>query len=104
MSPVELKERMDRNDPLVLVDVREPWEWELADLPEYGQVRLPLRQLMSRFDQLERDDEIVVYCRSGRRSESAGLLLMHRGFEKVWNLDGGLLRWRDDVDPSMRSY
>ena len=104
ISPTQLKERMDRSDPIVLVDVREPWEREIADLPEYGQVRMPLGDLVRHHDQLDRGAEIILYCRSGGRSDSAAQLLRHRGFDNVWNLDGGVLRWREDVDPSLRTY
>ena len=85
ISPSELKERMERSDSLVLIDVREPWEAEIADLPEYGQVRMPLGQLVQQHDQLDRGAEIVLYCRSGGRSDSAAQLLRHRGFDNVWN-------------------
>lgn len=104
ISPEELEARMVRGDAILLLDVREPWEREIADLPEYGQVHMPLNDLVFRHGQLDRDAEIVVYCRSGARSDSAAQLLRHYGFGKVWNLAGGVLRWRRDVDPSMKAY
>lgn len=104
ISPEELKGRMERGDVILLLDVREQWEREIADLPAYGQVHMPLNDLVLRHGQLDQDAEIVVYCRSGARSDSAAQLLRHYGFVQVWNLAGGVLRWRRDVDPSMRAY
>ena len=104
ITPTELKARMDRNEVPVLVDVREPWESEIADLPEAGQRRIPMGELLTRHSELEPDAEIVLYCRSGARSDNAAQFLRHRGFSNVWNLVGGVLRWRLEVDPSLEAY
>jgi adenylyltransferase/sulfurtransferase len=104
ITPRELKERMDRGDPLVLVDVREPFERLISDLPSYGQQAIPVKEIPARGPTLERDAEIVVYCRSGPRSAWATERLMEMGFRKVLNLKGGILAWRDDVDPSVPTY
>lgn len=104
ITPTELSDRLERSDVPVLVDVREPWEWEIADLPDLGQHRLPLGELVSRFGELDVDAEIVLYCRSGVRSDNAALFLRHQGFSNVWNLAGGVLGWREAVDPSLEAY
>lgn len=104
MSPTELKERLDRKDRLVVVDVREPFEKRIADLPDVGQLRIPLAELGDRLDELDADTETVLYCRSGSRSGWATQQLRSRGFDNVINLTGGVLAWRDDVDPSLQSY
>jgi len=104
ISPQELKEKMDRGDPLVLVDVREPFERLLADLPDYGQERIPVKDIPTNGPQLDREAEIVMYCRSGPRSAWATERLMAMGFRRVFNLKGGILGWRSQVDPSMPSY
>ncbi len=104
MDPVELKERLDRGDSLVLVDVREPFEWVLSDLPEVGQLRIPVKEIPIRGPGLDPDGEIVVYCRSGPRSAWATERLMEMGFSRVYNLRGGVLGWRADVDPSIPRY
>ena len=101
---MELKERLDRGHPLVLVDVREPFERDLADLPECGQHRIPVKEIPFRGGDLDPDSEIVMYCRSGPRSSWATERLMEMGFKKVLNLTGGVLGWRSQVDPSLRSY
>ena len=104
ITPVELKERLDRKDAIVLLDVREPHEYAIADLPELGQKRIPMRQVPERAGELDPSSEVVIYCRSGARSGRVAAQLMANGFERVWNLKGGLFRWREDVDPSVRSY
>jgi adenylyltransferase/sulfurtransferase len=104
ITPLELKERLDRKDEVVLLDVREPHEYAIADLPEVGQLRIPMKQVPERVAELDRDADLVIYCRSGARSGRLTAFLLANGFERVWNLKGGLLRWRQDVDPSLRAY
>lgn len=104
ISPKELKERMEGGSGPVIVDVREPFEWRIADLPDYGQIKIPLVEFLQRLHELSPDDEIVVYCRSGGRSAWAVQRLVERGYSKALNLQGGILRWREEVDPSLRAY
>ena len=104
ITPAELKERLDNGDVPVLVDVREPFEVSIADLPEHDQHRIPTGEFPLRFAELSPKDEIVVYCRSGSRSAWAVAVLMQHGYERVYNLQGGVLGWRTDVDPSLRAY
>lgn len=104
ISPEELKEKMDRGDPLVLVDVREAFEGLLADLPPYGQERIPVKQIPFRGPELDPDATLVLYCRSGMRSAWAAERLVKMGFKDVFNLKGGLLDWKKRIDPSMASY
>jgi adenylyltransferase/sulfurtransferase len=104
ITPSELDARLERGDVPVLVDVREPFEQKLADLPEIGQHRIPTGEFPHRFSELDAADEIVVYCRSGSRSAWAVAVLMQQGYERVYNLQGGVLGWRRDVDPSLNAY
>ncbi len=104
LSATELDRRLREGDTLTLVDVREPWEKGVADLPEVGQLRIPMRELLARLSELEVDGPVVLYCRSGSRSGRATLALRARGLENVWNLRGGLLAWKADVDPSIEAY
>lgn len=104
ITPVELEERLASGDVPVLVDVRESFEAAIADLPDHGQVRIPTGEFASRYQELDPDDELVVYCRSGSRSAWAVQLLVANGYEKVRNLEGGVLQWRRDVDPSLTAY
>lgn len=104
MTPDELKQRLDQDQPITLIDVREPHEYEIADLGEYHPVRMPMAEVLARLDDLDADVPSVVYCRSGGRSAWVVNQLRARGFENVYNLTGGILRWREDVDPSLTAY
>jgi len=99
IGPRELAERLDE---VVLIDVREPYEAMIARIPKARLI--PLGQFRQRIGELDRDAEIVVHCRSGQRSAKAVKMLLEAGFEKVWNLRGGVLAWSDEVDPSVRKY
>ncbi len=104
ITPVELKQRMDREQPIVLLDVRELFERQIADLPEYGQLHIPTGELHGRMQELDPDAPTVVYCRSGARSAWAVRMLMQSGFGNVLNLKGGILAWREDIDPTLPAY
>ncbi len=104
ISPLELKERMDRGDPLVLVDVRERFEGSIADLPDVGQIQMPVREVPLRGQELDPNAEIVLYCRSGPRSAWATERLMEMGYKRVLNLQGGVMGWRAQIDPTLPRY
>ena len=104
ITPTELKKRLDGGDRIVLVDVREHFERRIADLPENGQIRIPTGEFLARLSELDPGADLVVYCRSGARSAWATQVLMDRGYPLVSNLKGGVLAWRDDVDPSLTTY
>lgn len=104
ITPTELAARLERGDDITLVDVREGWERNVADLPEQGQLHIPLAALPSRHADVPRTGEVVVYCRSGSRSEWAARFLMNEGWDNVSNLVGGVLAWRTDVDPTLEEY
>jgi len=104
MTVTELYERMQKEQPLVLVDVREPHEPGIADLPDWGQQLIPMREFLDRMDELDPEEPLVLYCRSGSRSAWATRQLMEQGYAKVWNLKGGILAWRDEIDPSLTAY
>lgn len=103
ITPLELEKRLEKGDPVVLIDVREPWEAEIATIK--GSVLIPLAELEMRVDEeIDRDDTIVVYCHHGMRSMEAAMTLWHLGFENVKNLAGGIARWTDQVDPDLARY
>jgi adenylyltransferase/sulfurtransferase len=102
ITATELKARLDRGDELRLIDVREPHELNICHLD--GAELLPLRTLLAEAARLDSAEEIVVFCRSGRRSAHAVRFLMEAGFRKVFNLAGGVLAWSDEVDPTMPKY
>jgi adenylyltransferase/sulfurtransferase len=98
----ELKEKMDKGDAFVLVDVREPHELAISQLP--GSVKIPLGTLPLNVNKLSMADAIVVHCRTGVRSAKAVQFLMATGFRKVWNLTGGIDRWAVEIDPTVPRY
>lgn len=100
----DLHVRLEAGEALVLLDVRESFEREIADLPDHGQKRIPLAEVVGRFDELDPSAYTVVYCRSGSRSGSVVQFLATKGFERVFNLKGGILAWRGEVDPTIRAY
>ena len=97
-----LKTKIDRGDQFVLVDVREPHEFQIGRIP--GSLLIPLGELPKRMNELNVGDEIVVHCKSGMRSAKAQTLLQQSGFKNVKNLKGGILAWSDKVDPSVPKY
>lgn len=98
----EVKKMMDERKPFVLIDVREPHEFQICRIP--GSTLIPLGDVPRRMNELNSADEIVVHCRSGQRSAQAVDLLMKAGFRKIHNLKGGVLAWANEVDPSMPRY
>ena len=97
----EMKARLDRGDNLFILDVREPHEYQICNLQGH---LIPLGQLTQRVKELDSSREIVVHCRSGKRSAEAIMFLQQAGFRKLWNLKGGVLAWSDEVDPTMPKY
>ena len=101
VSPQELKERLDRHQAPVLVDVRDDWETKLCRLP--NALHMPVEEIELRVAELSLDDDVVVYCHHGVRSAAVADYLRQRGYN-ARNLAGGLDGWARAVDPSMRRY
>jgi sulfur-carrier protein adenylyltransferase/sulfurtransferase len=98
----ELKERMDRGDAPMLVDVREPSESAICRIP--GAILIPQGQLAQQLASFDKNQEIVVHCKSGGRSGRAVQYMTQQGFTNARNLAGGILAWIDQVDPSQPKY
>ena len=98
----ELKTRLDGPGAPLLLDVRQDWETKLCRLP--NAVHIPIEEIEVRTDELNADDEIVVYCHQGVRSAAVAEYLRQLGFKSVRNLAGGLDAWARSVDPGMRRY
>lgn len=101
ITPKELKARQDKGDDLFILDVREPHEYQICNLN--GKL-IPLGELPRRVAELDSSREMVVHCRSGKRSADAIHFLQKAGFKKLLNLKGGVLAWSDQVDPTMPKY
>ncbi len=104
IDPSELAELLATAEPPFLLDVREPYEWEIANLEQGGAVLIPMGEVQDRLDEIPTDREVVVYCRSGQRSAAAVRTLLASGLPRVHNLRGGVLAWADDIDPSLTKY
>ena len=104
MTVTELKEAMDAGESVLLVDVREPFERAISDLPEVGQLRIPMKEIPHQMGRIPQDQTVVLYCRSGARSGNVALFLKAQGWDDVINLKGGVLAWREEVDPSIAAY
>ena len=100
--PPELAAHIQSGHTPVLLDVREPWEWNLYRLP--GAILIPMRELPARLSELIKDAETVVICHHGVRSYHAARYLETAGFVDVVNLAGGVAAWADEVDPAMPRY
>jgi rhodanese-related sulfurtransferase len=98
----ELKARLTSGTRVTLVDVREPWEWDLCHLE--GARHIPMGEIPARYLELEPDDEVVVYCHVGQRSAMVVQFLRQHGFQKAVNLRGGIEAWARQVDPTLRRY
>lgn len=104
LSPSQLKTRLDAGDDLVILDVREPHEWEISNLSHLGSFLMPKGEVLNRLNELNPAAEIVVQCRTGGRSAAIIRQLAPLGFNKLWNLDGGINRWSAEIDPSLPRY
>src|ERR1700760_3408475 len=101
MTVKELKRRLDAGDDFQLIDVREPYEVQIAQI---GGKLIPQNDVPNRLAEIPRDREIVVQCRSGARSQRIAELLKQSGFSQVVNLAGGILAWSDEIDPKVQKY
>ena len=102
ITALELKEKLENDDSVVLLDVREPHEWEISLLE--NALLIPQDDLPARLSELDSTDEIVVYCQAGLRSARAVNLLRDAGFRRLKHLRGGINGWARSVDPSMPQY
>lgn len=100
--PKELRERIERGDSPVILDVREPEEVEWAAFPDA--VHIPMGEVSARLSELDPQRETVVVCHHGIRSAQVAGYLTSRGFVRVFNLTGGIDAWSLTVDPSVRRY
>ena len=101
ISVKELKSRIDAGEDVLILDVREPYEYQIANI---GGKLIPQNDVPQRLAEIDRDREIVVQCRSGQRSQRIAEFLQQSGYQKVTNLAGGILAWADEIDPKMQKY
>jgi len=102
ISAKEVNERLGRGDKLLLVDVREPWEYDLSKIP--GAKLIPLGTLPANLNTLRDADEVICYCHHGMRSLDAAVWLRQQGVESAKSMAGGIERWSAEVDPQVPRY
>jgi len=102
ITPAEVKARLDQGEKLVLIDVREPWEYEVCRIE--GARHVPLGALAASLQTLPDVDEVICYCHHGIRSLDAATWLRFQGIEKAKSLSGGIERWAVEVDPNVPRY
>jgi sulfur-carrier protein adenylyltransferase/sulfurtransferase len=102
VSVRELKQKLDAHEPIQLVDVREPFEHEIASIDSARLI--PLGELPDRLSELDRDRLTIVHCHSGMRSAQAVRLLRDASFANVFNLEGGIAKWSDEIDSDVPKY
>jgi molybdopterin/thiamine biosynthesis adenylyltransferase/rhodanese-related sulfurtransferase len=102
IQPSRLAERLHDGEELEIIDVREPYEWQIAHIP--GARLVPLDRIAAEIPRLDKRRETILYCKAGVRSMYAAQQLADAGVSEVRNLAGGILRWIDEVDPTMTRY
>ena len=102
ITPQELKEKITLREPLTLLDVREPEEFEICHID--GSILTPFSEISDHLPDFNKDDEYVVICKQGARSEEALKLMKKKGFVNLKNLDGGIMKWAKDIERTMELY
>jgi adenylyltransferase/sulfurtransferase len=101
LSVKELKRRIDAGEDVYILDVREPYEYRIAQI---GGKLIPQTDVPNRLAEIDSEREIIVQCRSGVRSQRIAEFLKQQGYPRVVNLAGGILAWSDEIDPKMQKY
>jgi adenylyltransferase/sulfurtransferase len=101
ISVKELKHRIDAGEDIFLLDVREPYEYQIAQI---GGKLIPQNDVPQRLAEIPRDREIIIHCRSGARSQKIAEFLKQSGYPQVANVAGGILAWSDEIDPRVQKY
>jgi len=102
VSVRELKQKLEAREEFQLVDVREPFEHDIANIDTAKLI--PLRELPGRLDELDREQLTIVHCHSGQRSAQAVRIMRDAGFANVFNLEGGIAKWSDEIDADVPQY
>ncbi len=101
ITVTELKQRMDAGEDLFILDVREPFEYQIANI---GGKLIPQGEVPQRLNEIDRDREIIVHCKGGGRSQRIAEFLQQSGYPKVANVAGGISAWSNEVDPKVPKY
>jgi rhodanese-related sulfurtransferase len=102
ITPAEVKRRLDQGQKLLLIDVREPWEFDICNIA--GAKLIPMGTVPANLQALDTDDDIVIYCHRGMRSLDVAVWLRGQGVERAKSLAGGIERWSLEIDPNVPRY
>jgi len=102
ISPADTKLRLDCGEKLLLVDVREPWEFEICRIE--GAKLIPMGSIPANLQALDNGDEVICYCHHGMRSLDVAVWLRGQGVERAKSLAGGIERWSLEIDPRVPRY
>jgi rhodanese-related sulfurtransferase len=102
LTPSKLKQRLDRGEKLLLVDVREPWEFDVCRIE--GAKLIPMGQIPANLQSLDVDDDVICYCHHGMRSLDVAVWLRNQGVASAKSLAGGIERWSQEIDPQVPRY
>ena len=102
VTPAELKKRLDAGERLLLVDVREQWEWDVCRIE--GAKLIPMRTIPANLQALDVEEPVICYCHHGMRSLDVAAWLRKQGVESAQSLAGGIERWSAEIDPKVPRY
>lgn len=97
----ELKEKIDNKEDFQLIDVREPFEYEMSNIKGEN---IPLANVVLEASKISKDKQVIMQCRSGKRSAAAAQQLEQLGYTNVYNLEGGIIAWASEYEPDMQVY
>ena len=103
ISPIELKSIMDKTaDHIQLIDIRDEYEYDICCI---GGEKINMYEIPDKIEKISKNKKVVIYCRSGSRSANiVNLLEKNFSFDNIYNLDGGIMRWREEIDSSLKAY
>ena len=102
MTPLELKEHISNNPETVLIDVREPWEYDVVYFKD--SIHIPISEIQNRMHDFDEQENIAFICHHGIRSRMVGIYFQQNGFKNTINLKGGIDLWAKTVDSKMPVY
>ena len=102
LTPTDLKQRLDRGEKLLLLDVREPWEFDICRIE--GAKLIPMGQIPANLQSLDVDEDVICYCHHGMRSLDVAVWLRNQGVASAKSLAGGIERWSVEIDPKVPRY
>ena len=102
ITPAELKKRLDAGEKLLLIDVREPWEYEICRIE--GAKLIPMNTIPANLQSLDVEEAVICYCHHGMRSLDVAVWLQRQGVESAKSLAGGIDKWSAEIDPKVPRY